>query len=90
MWGIEIIYGLKNYSIQKLKLTEEISYYQRKAFSKFVEEVYSMSTTAYSKCQSDILEMILDNFTIKLNQKVFNSQAIIHVNDLKMLTGQAA
>lgn len=49
-----------------------------------------MSTTAYSKCQSDILEMILDNFTIKLNQKVFNSQAIIHVNDLKMLTGQAA
>ena len=40
VWGIELIYGLKNYSIQKLKLTEEISYYQRKAFEKFVKDVY--------------------------------------------------
>ena len=49
VWGVELIYGLKNYSIKKLKLVEEISYYQRKAFEKFVKEVYSLSTTAYNK-----------------------------------------
>lgn len=73
VWGIELIAGLKNYSIMKLKLSEEISYYQRKAFKQFVEEIYTNSAKAPSKCQSDILEMILDNFTLKLNQRVFNS-----------------
>lgn len=50
VWGIELIYGLKNYSIQQLKLTEEITYYQRKAFAKFVEELYTLSTETNNKC----------------------------------------
>ena len=32
--------------------------------------------------------MILDSFLMKLNQRAFNSQQIVHVNDLKMYTGQ--
>ena len=50
IWGIELIQGLKTYSIQRLTLSEEITYYQRKAFSKFVEEVYTLSTTSNNKC----------------------------------------
>ena len=73
VWGIELIYGLKDYSIHQLKISEEISYYQRKAFEKFAQSLYVQSTNSNNKCQSDILEMILDNFTMKFNQKVFNT-----------------
>ena len=85
IWGIELIYGLKNYSIQRLKISEEVSYYQRKAFSTFAEELYKRATNSNEKCQSDIIDMILDNFTLKFNQRVFNKQEIVHVNDLKLL-----
>lgn len=33
----------------------------------------------------DILEMVLDSFTLKFSQKTYNLQQIIHINDLKLL-----
>ena len=68
-----MIYGLRTESIVRLKVSEEVTYYQSKVFSKFVSELHDLRQKSSDMCESDILQMILDSFLLKLNQKAFNS-----------------
>lgn len=70
------------HSIDRLKITEEINYYQSRLFNHFVHDLCEKRQKAQDKCQQDILEMVLDNFTQRFGQKAFNVQSIQHVNDL--------
>jgi hypothetical protein len=39
MWGVELISGLMNHSIERLKIQEEINYYQSRLFHGFTVDI---------------------------------------------------
>jgi hypothetical protein len=65
IWGIEVINGLMNHSIDRIKISEEINYYQSQLFREFTQDLCDKRMKAQDKCQADIIEMILDNFDLR-------------------------
>ena len=79
---------LSRCSIEILEISEEITYFQSRVFSKFITDLLDKLHNKGSEldaCQRDILQLILSQFHSKFTQRHFPLQQIIHINDLKLM-----
>ena len=92
LWGVELITLFLDDLIEDIHITTEVKYMQSKLFHKFLSDILDKlyhKGLPMDRCQKDILEIILNQFNVKFNQKMYAKQQILHINDFKMLQGKA-